>query len=267
MGKPTTYNPTMSPSINPTFSMPTTAPSTFPTTYSPTYKPSHSPTLSPITTQQSTPNNTKYPTTEPTFLPTEIPTFTTKKPTKLQPQYISFLTTSHRINEVIESLDNDEKYDAEQVLSGNYEYVELTVFSSVIAVCFCTVFSFLAYLTFKRRLKLIKKKKKKMSLNKDKNINSPKYKLEINGIQKEKELELKIVRSPTESHSNTYNVKSDKPRALTMNYLRSPTNLSSQRTPSRNKGNISKSLTAISPGRSHLDFDHILNKMEVHKSQ
>merc|ERR1712130_388616 len=83
----------------------------------------------------------------------------------------------------------------------------------------------------------------------------------------EKELELKIVRSPTESHSNTYNVKSDKPRALTMNYLRSPTNLSSQRTPSRNKGNISKSLTAISPGRSHLDFDHILNKMEAHKSQ
>ncbi len=51
---------------------------------------------------------------------------------------------------------NDNK-SADQNMNANYKHIEIAIFSIVVALCFCTVFSFLAYLTFKRKVNNIQK--------------------------------------------------------------------------------------------------------------
>merc|ERR1711971_884185 len=43
--------------------------------------------------------------------------------------------------------------------NNGYEYIEITIFATVITLCFCTVFVFLVYISFKRKVNEARKKR------------------------------------------------------------------------------------------------------------
>ncbi len=96
------------------------------------------------------------------------------------------------------------------------EMVETTIFSTVITLCFCTVFCFLGYLLFKRRLNRLQRKR---------NLEPPRYQLEL-GMQNDNNNNSKSMPKTTThmshvpSKSSLTTNKSN--NTLTVNYFQSP---------------------------------------------
>eukprot|EP01083_Nonionella_stella_P265842 900010_1 len=197
-------SPTIHPSDAPTTRAPTTAAPTTHPSETPTTNPSetptttHAPTQSRVTRSPTRTGETYPPTTQPTTLPTSIPTMNptieptlnpTNKPTvdpttkpttapsaQEKTEQLYYMTTTRYIRNTIEVTDllrsqEEEEGEEETADRDEYEYVEITIFATVISLCFCTVISFLAYLTFKRKVREMQKKRK----------SSPKYHMELNG--------------------------------------------------------------------------------------
>eukprot|EP01083_Nonionella_stella_P097224 273257_1 len=240
---PTTPYPTITPSATPT-SLPTRNPSTqastsptihpsdapttrAPTTAAPTTHPSETPTTNPSETPTTTHAPTRTgetypPTTHPTTLPTIEPTLnptnkptvdpTTKPTTAPSAQEKTeqlYATTTRYIRDTIEVTDllrsqEEEEGEEETADRDEYEYVEITIFATVISLCFCTVISFLAYLTFKRKVREMQKKRK----------SSPKYHMELNGADMDQ--------MPSKLELNGDSKSSNHGENANRNYLQSP---------------------------------------------
>eukprot|EP01083_Nonionella_stella_P128921 390767_1 len=165
-----THSPSHHPSLYPT-DHPSMMPSSSPNTVSPTAYPTHAPSIDPTVLSIHPTYTSQPPTSIPTKTPSAFPsTFPSKSPSVFPstdyptyPIWWPYTTTpvlqqqSETVVAPIDSNENDDDEDGDPF--NQYEYVEITIFSTVIALCFCTVFCFLLYLTFKRRLNTIQKTK------------------------------------------------------------------------------------------------------------